>query len=416
MPANPGTMRTLLLGICIAITSLLQAQRQCAFTEYAGQQLKADPQLASRNSFIEQFIQSQPLLKTEGENISVIRIPVVVHVIYNTESQNISEAQVRSQIEALNRDFRRLNADTVKTPSRFKSLAAQIPVEFVLATADPEGRPTNGILRTQTKVAYWNSDDKIKYSSLGGDDAWDTHSYLNFWVGNLRSLLGYSSLLGCDPEKDGIVINTSTFGTFNVSAPYDLGRTVVHEVGHWLGLKHIWGDTYCGDDAVDDTPKQGNFTPGCPDNFRSSCSNGSLGDMYMNYMDYTSDACMNLFTNGQKQRMMSLFNAGGPRQSLLQSKGLNTPWMEALPVQEPVRSQFNLYPNPVVSETLLNFEYDKSWVGKTISVLNSNGTVVATIRVNSTLVKFNASRLTPGIYFLHGINGGRKINEKFIRL
>jgi hypothetical protein len=409
-------MRTLFLGICIAIASTLQAQRQCVFTEYAEQQLKADPQLASRNSFIEQFIQSQPLHKTEGENISVIRIPVVVHVVYNTSSQNVSDEQVKSQIDALNRDFRRQNADSVNTPARFKSLAADVPVEFVLATADPEGRPTNGIVRRQTNVTYWNSDDKIKSTAQGGDDAWDSHSYLNLWVGNLRSLLGYSSVLGCDPAKDGIVINITAFGTINAGGAYNMGRTVVHEVGHWLGLRHIWGDTYCGDDLVDDTPKQGNFTAGCPNTFRSSCSNGTLGDMYMNYMDYTNDACMNLFTQGQKQRMMSMFAPGGPRQNLLQSKGLFAPWTEPLPFVEPVRTKFVLYPNPAFGEVVLNFEYDESWVGKKVTVVNSNGVVVATVQVNSRMTKFSTTRLSPGVYFIQANDGGRKIAEKFIKL
>jgi hypothetical protein len=195
-----------------------------------------------------------------------------------------------------------------------------------------------------------------------------------------------------------------------------MGRTAVHEVGHWLGLRHIWGDTYCGDDLIDDTPKQGNFTAGCPNTFRSSCSNGTLGDMYMNYMDYTNDACMNLFTQGQKQRMMSLFAAGGPRQNMLQSKGLFTPWMEPLPVPEQVRSKFVLYPNPAVGEVVLNFEYDESWIGKRVSVVNSNGVVVATVPVNSRLTKFSTTRLAPGVYFIQATDGGKKIAEKFIKL
>jgi hypothetical protein len=222
--------------------------------------------------------------------------------------------------------------------------------------------------------------------------------------------------VGTNAAKDGIVINTSSFGTMNTAAPYNLGRTAVHEVGHWLGLKHIWGDTYCGDDAVDDTPKQGNFTPGCPNTFRSSCSNGATGDMYMNYMDYTNDACMNLFTMGQKQRMLSLFNEGGPRHSLLSSKGLSEPWTEPAPEEEPVITQFQFYPNPAVNEITLSFKYDESWTGKTMSVVNINGIVVDKIRITSVSMKYNVTRLQPGVYFFQGTNGARTIREKLVRL
>src|SRR5205085_1117085 len=221
-----------------------------------------------------------------------------------------------------------------------------------------------------------------KFSSSGGDDAWDSNSYLNIWVGSMFGLLGYSSEPGGPANKDGIVMSPSAFGTINTSGAYNKGRTGVHEVGHWLGLKHIWGDAYCGDDLVDDTPKQGNFTQGCPSGFRSSCSNGTLGDMYMNYMDFTDDACMNLFTQGQKQRMLSLFNNGGPRNALLLSSGLNTPWVANAPVDEtPVsNSQFKFYPNPAVGEIILNFEYNPAWIGQTISIINMNGTVLTKIQ------------------------------------
>src|SRR4029079_13824000 len=227
-----------------------------------------------------------------------------------------------------------------------------------------------------------------------------------------------SSLPGSPADRDGIVINISAFGTVNVSGAYNLGRTAVHEVGHWLGLMHIWGDTYCGDDLVYDTPKQGNFTAGCPSGFRSSCSNGTTGDMYMNYMDFTNDACMNLFTVGQKDRMLSLFASGGPRNSILSSKGLNQPWTEEAPVVEiPVtNTQFKFYPNPVAGEMFMNFEHNTSWIGKTISVINMNGTVLSRIQISSKTQRIQLSSLKPGMYFIQGENEGEKIREKFIKL
>lgn len=411
-------MRTFLLGVGIFIASSVTAQRQCASSAYNDIQLAADPAFISRTSSIENFIkQKRTLLAREtGEGAMIIRIPVVVHVIYKNESQNISEAQIKSQIDALNRDFRRTNSDTVNTPGRFKSRAADVQIEFALATADPMGRPTTGIVRKKTSVNNWMLDDRIKSSSQGGDDGWDSRYYLNIWTGNLFSLLGFSSLPAGQPEKDGVVIHYNAFGTINTAAPYEMGRTAVHEIGHWLGLKHIWGDTYCGDDLVDDTPKQGNFTSGCPNSFRSSCSNGSLGDMYMNYMDYTSDACMNLFTAGQKERMLRLFEPGGPKSSFLYSKGLMAPWTETPQETRPDSSvRIVFYPNPVKNE--LTFRFDNtSWVGQKIFIYAINGTLQSSLTIKSTTQTFNVASLTAGMYFIQVSNGNTRIRQKFMKL
>jgi hypothetical protein len=411
-------MRTLLSGICLLITTITFAQRQCASSTYIDQQKIADPTFSNRINEIENFVRRQIAAKENGQEApNIITIPVVVHVIYKTSAQNISDEQINSQIDALNRDFRRRNADTVNTPDRFKPFAADVQIQFQLATADPKGRATNGIIRKATNVYHWSTDDKIKFSSQGGDDAWDTHYYLNIWVGDLAGLLGYSSIPGAVAEKDGVVINYTTFGTINVGGSYNLGRTATHEVGHWLGLKHVWGDYYCGDDLVDDTPKQGNFTSGCPNTFRSSCSNGKMGDMYMNYMDFTDDACMNLFTEGQKQRMLSLLKSGGPRNLLISSKGLNKPWVTESPVDsQAVNTAFRFYPNPTNGEMVLNFDYNADWIGKVISIVNINGVVVSKLQVSSKTQKINLLQLKPGMYFILAENSGQKLREKFIKL
>lgn len=353
----------------------------------------------------------------------IIRVPVVVHVLYYQASQNIPDAVIKEQIAILNRDFRRQNSDSVNTPDRFKPYAADAQIEFVLATADPMGRPTTGIVRKPTTVQYWQMDDQIKYTKSGGDDAWDSRSYLNIWVGDMRSLLGYASPIGAPADKDGVVINFSAFGSKNASEPYNMGRTAVHEVGHWLGLKHIWGDTYCGDDNVEDTPKQGNFTSGCPSGVRSTCEgNGASGDMYMNFMDFTNDACMNLFTKGQKERMRIMFEDGGPRASILNSRGANEPWaVEEIPSQGEVpvaATQVKLYPNPVSSELVLDFEYDLSWIGKQVRLLNINGVEVKRVQVLSKIQKLDLSSLRSGIYFVQGINSsnGNKLYQKLVKL
>lgn len=418
-------MRTILVSVGLFIALFAAAQRDCATAGYLQQQLQADPSLQSRMAGVEDFILQRSLDLPASANgrtggISVIRIPVVVHILYNSSAQNISDAQIKSQIDALNRDFRRDNADTVNTPQRFHALAADTEIEFVLASADPSGRATTGIVRRQTNVKEWSMDDKIKFQSQGGDNAWDSRYYLNIWVGNMRTL-GYSSAPGGAADKDGVVISLNAFGTINTSSPYNMGRTAVHEIGHWMGLKHIWGDTYCGDDLVEDTPKQGNFTAGCPSGFRTSCSNGTVGDMYMNYMDYTSDACINLFTQGQKSRMRSLFLAGGPRASLLQSKGLGDPWNSN---EEPVtaeeapaaESKIKIYPNPAHSDITIDFGADHSWTGKELQVISTSGITVQKLSITRSLQKVNIAQLKPGIYFIQAINGAVRMRMKIVKM
>ena len=204
-----------------------------------------------------------------------------------------------------------------------------------------------------------------------------------------------------------MVIQYNAFGTIHTAAPFNLGRTAVHEVGHWLGLKHIWGDQTCGDDGVNDTPQQGFFTKGCPSDQRSSCNNGPAGDMFMNYMDYTNDDCMNLFTLGQRQRMRAAFAKGGPRASFLQSRGLQEPWTtEALlPLTEAA-----LYPNPAQDRLTLQTENEQ--VGKTVNFLNSHGQIIRVERITSPQQTFSVQQLKPGVYFLKG----EGFLHKFIKL
>ncbi|MGZ3937424.1 MAG: M43 family zinc metalloprotease [Flavisolibacter sp.] len=409
-------MRTILSGICLLLSSVVFAQRECANSAYIEQQKSIDPSFTNKLSQVENFITAQQRLARENgqQAPSVILIPVVVHVLYKTAAQNISDEQIKSQLDALNRDFRRKNADTVNTPARFKSVAADVQIEFQLATADPGGRATTGIIRKYTNTNYWTTDDKIKFSSEGGDDAWDSRYYLNLWVGDLMTLLGYSSLPGASAPKDGVVINYTAFGTLNISGPYNMGRTATHEVGHWLGLKHIWGDSYCGDDYVGDTPVQGNYTTGCPTTFISTCNNGPLGDMYMNYMDFTNDACMNLFTTGQKERMLVLFKDGGPRNLLLSSTGLNKPWVTDSPL--PSATTFKLYPNPTKGELVLDFQYDSDWIGNMVSIVNLNGMTISKFLVTSKVQQVDVSKLPAGMYFIKAEKGSQKLRDKFIKL
>lgn len=238
------------------------------------------------------------------------RIPVVVHVVYKTAAQNISDAQIKSQIDVLNADFRKKNSDVSTVPAAFAPLAADTRIEFELAKTDPSGNPTTGITRTATSVNAFSDDDAVKSSASGGADAWPADKYLNIWVCQLAGgLLGYAQFPGGPAATDGVVILHSAFGTTGTAAaPFNLGRTTTHEVGHWLNLRHIWGDdgTGCsGSDFVADTPNQGGPNYGTPTFPHVSCSNGPNGDMFMNYMDYVDDAAMVMFSSGQVTRMQA---------------------------------------------------------------------------------------------------------------
>ena len=238
----------------------------------------------------------------------VAHIPVVVHVVSKTPAQNVSESQIESQIDVLNRDFRATNPDVSTVPSVFSGLVADSNIEFFLATTDPAGNPTNGITRTSTTVASFSDDDAVKSAATGGADAWPADRYLNIWVAPLGGgLLGYAQFPGGPAETDGVVITFDAFGTTGTAAaPFHLGRTATHEVGHYLNLFHIWGDdgTGCaGSDFVDDTPNQSASNLGVPTFPHVTCGNGPNGDLFMNYMDYVDDAVMVMFTRGQAARM-----------------------------------------------------------------------------------------------------------------
>src|SRR5262245_3339177 len=219
------------------------------------------------------------------------KIPVVVHVVYKTAAQNISDAQVKSQIDVLSADFRMKNADVASVPPAFASSTADTRIEFELAKVDPDGNPTSGITRTSTATNAFTDDDAVKAAATGGADPWPNDKYLNLWVCELGGgLLGYAQFPGGPAATDGVVIRNTAFGTVGTAAaPFDLGRTATHEVGHWLNLRHIWGDdgTGCsGSDFVADTPNQGGPNYGAPAFPHVSCGNAPNGDMFMNYMDY----------------------------------------------------------------------------------------------------------------------------------
>ena len=300
----------------------IYSQRNCGTMQYLSEQIEKNPSLKINFEKTEHKLQ-QWINSNNTKTSNVITIPVVVHVVYYNSNENISDQQIFSQIDIINEDFRRLNADTINTPLAFQSVAVDTEIEFCLASEDPNGNTTTGITRTATSQSSFSTNDGVKYSSSGGVDAWNTSEYLNIWVCDLSGgLLGYAQFPGGTASSDGVVCDYAYFGNMGTAtSPYDQGRTLTHEIGHWLNLRHIWGDSFCGNDFCNDTPEHSGSNYGCP-NFpsTSNCNgNGSSGDMFMNYMDYTDDACMNIFTNDQKTRMIAAINTS--RSGLLTSNG-----------------------------------------------------------------------------------------------
>jgi len=305
------TSTILLLWQSLPATAQPQPCGNTAVMELAKQ---AGPTLQIRRNTWER--QLQDYLKNHSRSLEneIITIPTVVHIIYHTDEENLPDSIVYNQIEVLNQDFRRLNADTANTPDYFKPVAADMQLEFCLATRDPDGNPTNGITRTYTNVEEfaYNSNNyevitRMHFDSKGGKNIWNRNEYMNIWVINLNNssgVLAFAYLPGADPNVDGIVCDYEYFGKPGLAdPPYGLGRTITHEVGHWLNLYHPFNDSdggFCSDDFVEDPPpqQQANFT--CYEFPHSTCDNYS--DMYMNYMDYPGDDCVNMFSRGQAER------------------------------------------------------------------------------------------------------------------
>ncbi|WP_350289412.1 zinc metalloprotease [uncultured Croceitalea sp.] len=241
------------------------------------------------------------------DGLGTITIPVIVHVLYNNAAENISDQQIASQIAVLNNDFNAANNDINQVPSLFSGVVGDIDINFVL----------DQTIRKSTSRTSFGTNDAIKFDSQGGSDVVTPNTHLNMWVGNIGGgILGYAQFPGGSAATDGVVVGTDYFGTSGTAtAPFDGGRTMTHEVGHWLNLRHIWGDGRCNrDDFVSDTPKSDRPNYGCPSFPTTHCRST---DMTMNYMDYVDDECMYMFTNGQTERMRALFASGGARASIL---------------------------------------------------------------------------------------------------
>ena len=361
--------------------------------------------------------------KTKKQSDSILRIPVVVHVVYENTTENISDNIILSQINALNRDFRRQNADTTNTRVEFDTIAADTKIEFFLATIDPFGQPTTGITRTPTTetsfIDLTFNLDKVKSALTGGKDAWPVEDYLNIWVCDLSiSLFGTSApfVLGfayppagisnwppgstpTNPMFDGVVVHYEVFGennplstlNFGGTTIYaDKGRVCVHEVGHYLGLRHIWGDGDCTqDDGIIDTPKSDSQADFQCDFTKNTCIDSpyNFPDMIENYMDYSEEECQNMFTKGQKDIMRTTLETVRLPLVLLNTNTNNL---------EENTNNIKIFPNPTTR--FINIESNQKI--EKIEIYTTKGKRVFEQKNNSQKTTIDFNQKEKGLYFL----------------
>lgn len=323
--------KMLFLSLLLLASFATNAQvRNCAAMDVLDRLQQEDPTIQQRMNAIEQHTQR---FIAEGGNQGqrvVVTIPVVFHIVWRTNfpSENISDAQIQTQLNVLNLDYRRLNTDANLVPADFAGVAADCEIQFCLAQRTPAGAATTGIVRYQSgRTSDWGTNDAVKLPAQGGVAPWDASKYLNVWVCSIGGgILGYAQFPGGSASTDGVVNDYRYFGTNGTAtAPFNRGRTMTHEVGHWLNLRHIWGDANCGSDLVNDTPTHNTANYGCPAQPHFSTCTGQPREQTMNYMDYSDDACMYMFSAGQKSRMQAVLAAGGARASLATSNGCQAP-------------------------------------------------------------------------------------------
>lgn len=391
---------------------------RCSTVETFKQNAVNHPEILTRKQQLEndilQWIAQNASGRQNGME-AIITVPVVIHVVYNTTEQNILDEQIQSQIDRLNKDFRNLNTDKLASSHAFFPLAGDAGIEFCIAKTTPSGDITTGITRTSTSTTQFSNNDDVKFTSHGGEDAWDATKYLNIWVCNLAgNLLGYAQYPGGAASTDGVVINYKNFGTTGVVVPpYDLGRTATHEIGHWLNLDHIWGDDELypdkciTSDNVSDTPNQEIQTSGCPAAVvTDNCTTTAPGIMYQNYMDYTDDACMVMFTKGQITRMKAVFNVA--RAGILTSNKCSGTTGISLQVQHKLK----IYPNPVQNYLTIEGLPKTKSKSYTVDIFNIIGEKIYSTQIPELDSMIEMSDFRTGTYVMTIYNDEFSITQK----
>ncbi len=393
--------------IVLAISSLnVFSQRTCATTEKMNELKANNPSFAIHHQETMDYLQNPITAQSNKSPNVVVTIPVVFHVLYKTSIQNISDAQINSQLTILNNDFRKLNSDfSTVVPAAFQGLGADVEILFCKATRTPAGVASTGIERKSVPSSFVFENS---YYTTSGLEAWDTTKYLNIWIGRFTNplLLGFAYLPSAagNPD-DGLCIGDQFFGnTGTATAPFNKGRTATHEIGHYFGLLHPWGDdgSTCGtvfnSDGVADTPATNDPYSGCPTfpNNTNACTTTATGSMFMNYMDYVNDACMAFFTAGQKTIMRNALN--GPRASLLTSNGCASLGLDEAGAIEAIA----VYPNPVSQYFIITSPHTSI---DFVEVYNMNGQLVKSQKLEEINNKVYIEDLESGVYYLRIYDG-----------
>ena len=431
--------------LLIAIPVFSFEHIRCYTDNYISNKMEQNPDFEKAFHQTYDYIYNMARHNRDMNDSVIFRIPVVVHVVYNTPQQNVHDSLIFNQIEVLNQDFRRQNPDTSLTREIFLPYAGDAGIEFFLAEEDPDGNPTNGITRTETsEVTFMDFADldKVKSSATGGVDAWPTDVYLNIWVCNLNFVFGgteFPGVLGFayppvgapnwpqdmlpnNPDVEGVVVHYQAFGRNNPEAvgPLEVvsrGRTTTHEVGHYLGLRHIWGDAGFGqngcdvDDGIDDTPNQADASQQTCNYNQNSCviSPVNYPDMLENYMDYSDERCMNMFTHGQIAVMRMVLRELRPDLAIQEH-----PPVTSVNENLAFNQKHVIYPNPVADKLYVSMNeampiglveiYDMK--GRQLKAKNFN-------HLNYQKLMLETNQLATGNYILKIHSGKTVIVDRF---
>jgi hypothetical protein len=407
-----------IIFIALIINSVtIFSQRTCGTNEKMNALKANDPTFATYHQETMDYLRNPSTALVNKSPNAVVTIPVVFHVLYKTSIQNISDAQINSQLAILNSDFRKLNTDfSTVVPAAFQSFGADAEIVFCKATRTPAGVASTGIERKSVTSTFVFENS---YYTTSGLTAWDPTKYLNIWIGRFSNsqLLGFAYLpSAAGLAYDGLCIGDQFFGNVGTAtAPFNKGRTATHEIGHYFGLEHPWGDdnTACGttgnSDGVADTPATDNPYSGCPTypSNTNACTTTATGSMFMNYMDYVNDACMAFFTTGQKTIMRNTLD--GPRLSLLTSNGCASLGLNEIQAVQAIA----VYPNPVSNYFMITSPFTSV---DFVEVYNLNGQLVKSQKLENSNNKVVIDEFESGIYYLRIYNQGSFLkSDKIIK-
>lgn len=410
--------RHIFLALSLSVYVAGVYAQRCTSQEKLSVFLNTHEDAVERRNALEEFSRRQQI--EEGSTPkTVVQIPVVFHVVWRLPEENISEAQILSQLLVLNKDFRLTNNTNGLLPAIFQPFAADLELNFCLAQRNPEGLPTSGIVRVNTNTPFVgdrivNGRKAICYTVDGGSTAWDTERYLNIWVGARQFFPAEASFpTGTLPAEDGIIIAPQFIGTSGSAAanmPYHLGRTLTHEIGHYFNLYHLWGPGQPGSctqsDEVADTPLQSRtYVEECPVHPQISCGSP---DMFMNFMNYTDDSCMAMFTLGQKNRVWAALNFS--RSGLLHSDGCIAP--SGVHAENSGIPEMRLLQNPVANEVKLELSTGNGELFQWRIISLSGQNLRQGIFLGQNLVGLDIAGLPPGLYFLQVNGHGIRFVEK----